>query len=317
MRSPALPPLSYGAANVGNLYRAITDEQAHDLLQTAWDCGLRYFDTAPHYGLGLSERRLGRFLAGKPRDEFTVSTKAGRLLRPDPDGAGRTDEEHGFAVPADLRRVWDFSETGVRRSLEESLERLGLDRVDILYLHDPEEHDLHPALGTGVPALARMRDEGLLSAVGLGSKSIEALLAAVRTGALDVLMVAGRYTLLEQPALEEVIPECRSAGVAVVCAAVFSTGLLASDPPTADGRYMYGAVPAETLARARAIAAVCRQHGVELPAAALQYPLRDPTVCTVVAGGETPEQVRQNADRMRVRIPDELWAQLSAEGLVG
>lgn len=315
MGSPELRPLSYGAANLGNLHRAMSDGQADELLQTAWDCGVRYFDTAPHYGLGLSERRLGRFLAGRPREEFVVSTKAGRLLRPDPDGAGRTDETNGFVVPADLRREWDFSESGVRRSLEESLGRLGLDRVDVVYLHDPEEHDLRPALATGVPALARLRDEGLVSAVGVGSKSTEALLAAVRTGALDLLMVAGRYTLLEQPALDEVVPACRAEDVTVVCAAVFNSGLLASDTPSADGRYEYGTVPATTLERARAIAAVCRDLGVELPAAALQYPLREPTVGTVVVGGATPGQVRQNAERMRVAVPGELWARLTAEGL--
>lgn len=308
--------LSYGAANVGNLYRALDDEEAHRLLETAWECGIRYFDTAPHYGLGLSERRLGAFLATKPRDEYTVSTKVGRLLRPNPEGAGRLDLDHDFAVPADLRRVWDFSEAGIRSSLKESLERLGLDAVDILYLHDPEEHDLDAALATGVPALAALREEGQVSAVGVGSKSTAALLAGVRTGGPDLLMVAGRFTLVEQPALEEVIPECRARNVGVVNAAVFNSGLLAANTPSPDARYEYRRVPDDVLARARAIAAVCAEFGVELPTAALQYTLREPVVRTVVVGGATPEQIRQNADRMSAPVPEALWQRLSADGLV-
>jgi D-threo-aldose 1-dehydrogenase len=308
--------LGYGAANVGNLYRAVSDDEAYEILEAAWGCGIRYFDTAPHYGLGLSERRLGAFLATKPRDEYVVSTKAGRLLRPNPGGASRLDDENDFAVPANLRRVWDFTEAGIRQSLTESLERLGLDRVDVLYLHDPEEHDLHPALATGVPAIVALREEGLVSAVGLGSKSTEALLAGVRTGALDLIMVAGRYTLVEQPVLDEVVPECRARGVGIVNAAVFNSGLLASPTPRGDARYEYRAVPPEVLARAREIAAVCAKYGVELPAAALQYTLRDPLVRTVVVGGAKPEQVRQNAERMQAPIPEELWQRLEREGLV-
>lgn len=307
-------PLSFGAANVGNLYRAITDEQAAHLLQAAWDCGIRYFDTAPHYGLGLSERRLGTFLAGKPRADFIVSTKVGRLLRPAAVTTG-TDASNDFVVPADHERVWDFSDSGVRRSLEVSLGRLGLDRVDVLYLHDPEEHDLHPALAIGVPAVCSMREEGLVDAVGVGSKSTAALVAAVRTEALDLLMVAGRYTLAEQPALAELLPLCRAAGVGVVNAAVFNTGLLATRCPGEQGRYEYGSVPADTLARVRAIAAVCEDLGVELPAAALQYPLREPSVRTVVVGAATPEQVHENAERMHRPIPEELWHRLAQQGL--
>src|SRR5687767_14581225 len=171
----------------------MSDEDAWAVLEAAWDGGIRSFDTAPHYGLGLSERRLGAFLATKPRADYVVSTKVGRLLRPSPETADRLDDENQFAVPASLRRVWDFSADGVRASLEESLERLGLSEVDILYLHDPEEHDLAADLSTGVPAVAALRDEGLVKAVGIGSKSNGALLASVRTGPLDLAMVAGRY----------------------------------------------------------------------------------------------------------------------------
>jgi len=308
--------LGYGAANVGNLYREVSDEVAWAALEAAWDSGIRYFDTAPHYGLGLSERRLGAFLRTKPREEYVVSTKVGRLLRPNPDGAGGTDLAHDFAVPADLRRVWDFTADGIRRSLDESLLRLGLDTVDILFLHDPEEFDLAPALSTGVPALADLRAQGQIRASGIGSKSTAALLAAVRTGELDLLMVAGRYTLLEQPAALEVLPECRSRGVGVIAAAVFNSGVLARSVPVAGDRYEYGTIPDELLDRARRIADVCAQFDVELPTAAVQFALHDPAVISVVVGSGRPDQVRQNAERMAARIPDQLWRALKDNELV-
>ncbi len=316
MAEPALGRLGYGAANIGNLYRAMTDEEAWAVLDAAWESGVRYFDTAPHYGLGLSERRLGAFLATKPRADYVVSTKAGRLLRPSPGTADRMDDANQFAVPASLRRVWDFSADGIRAGLEESLERLGLPEVDVLYLHDPDEHDLAADLATGVPAVAALRDEGVVAAVGIGSKSIEALLAAVRTGALDLAMVAGRYTLLEQPALDDVVPACREAGVGIVAAAVFNSGLLSKPRPAAGARYEYGAVPAGLLERARRIEEVCARHGVALPEAAVQFPLREPGVRSVVVGGATPEHVRENAQRMRAGIPDALWDELAGDGLV-
>ena len=298
--------LGLGAANVGNLYRAMSDEDASAVLEAAWDSGIRSFDTAPHYGLGLSERRLGAFLATKPRAEYVVSTKVGRLLRPSPETADRLDDANQFAVSASLRRVWDFSAGGIRASLEESLERLGLSAVDVLYLHDPDEHDLAADLESGVPALAALRDEGLVTAVGIGSKSTEALVAAVRTEALDLAMVAGRYTLLEQA--DEVVAACRETGVGIVAAAIFNSGLLAKPRP--GGRYEYGAVPPALLAKAERIADVCERHGVTLPEAALQFPLREPAVRSVVVGAATPEQVRENARRMAVAIPEALWDEL-------
>jgi D-threo-aldose 1-dehydrogenase len=316
MTELVLGRLGYGAANVGNLYREVSDEMALAALEAGWDSGIRYFDTAPHYGLGLSERRLGAFLRTKPRAEYVVSTKVGRLLRPNPEGAGGTDLAHDFAVPADLRRVWDFTADGIRRSLEESLLRLGLDAVDILFLHDPEEFDLAPALATGVPALAHLRAQGLIRAAGIGSKSTAALLAAVRTGELDLLMVAGRYTLLEQPAALEVLPECRARGVGVIAAAVFNSGVLARQVPAAGDRYEYGAIPDELLDRARRIAQLCAQFDVELPTAALQFALHDPAVVSVVVGGGRPEQVRANAARMGAPIPDQLWQALEDSELV-
>jgi len=308
--------LGYGAANVGNLYREVSDEVAWAAMAAAWDSGIRYFDTAPHYGLGLSERRLGAFLRTKPREQYVISTKVGRLLRPNPDGAGTTDLAHDFAVPGDLRRVWDFTADGISRSLDESLQRLGLDAVDILFLHDPDEFDLTSALATGVPALAELRAQGRIRAAGIGSKSTAALLSAARTGQLDLLMVAGRYTLLEQPAALEVLPECRARGVGVIAAAVFNSGVLARPVPAAGDRYEYGAIPEEMLARVRRIAEVCARFEVELPTAAVQFALRDPAVRNVVVGGGRPDQVRQNAERMTAPIPDGLWRALEDNELV-
>jgi D-threo-aldose 1-dehydrogenase len=316
-RVPPSGRLGFGGANLGNLFTAMSDEQAHAVLEAAWECGIRYFDTAPHYGLGLSERRLGAFLATKPRDEFVVSTKVGRRLEPSPETSDELDEEGGFVVPADPRRVWDPSPAGVRRSLDESLERLGLDRVDVLFLHDPDEYDdMETSVASAVPALVALREEGLVSAVGIGSKSVAAHLAGVRAGDLDLLMVAGRYTLLEQPAAPELIPECRERGIGIVVAGAFNSGLLATSTPGPGARYEYGDAPAEVVEKAQRLAMVCGKHGVELPAAALQFPLREPVVRSVVLGATEPEHVRQNVQRVAEELPDRLWEELAEEGFL-
>jgi D-threo-aldose 1-dehydrogenase len=309
--------LGYGAAAVGNLYRAVDDEAAQRLLDAAWDAGIRYFDTAPHYGLGLSERRLGRMLRGRPRDQFVLSTKVGRLLVPDPDGATRRDDDL-FEVPADHRRIWDFSESGVRRSLEDSLRRLGLDRVDVLYLHDVErsDGDAGEAVDRGIAALARLRDEGLVRAVGIGSSDLGAVERALRTDAVDLVMLPGRYTLLEAPAQDVVLPMCEERGVGVVNVAVFNSGLLATSAPTEESRYEYRQVPPEKLRRAQELGRACRALGVELPTAAVQFALRHPAVVSVVVGADTPEQIRENAARVAERVPGQLWETLAEKGLL-
>jgi len=312
---PALGPLGYGAANVGNLDRELGDDEAAAVLEAAWQAGVRYFDTAPHYGLGLSERRLGAFLRGKPRDEFVLSTKVGRLLVPDPAGASRTDAANGFQVPADLRRVWDFSAEGIRRSIADSLDRLGLDHVDIAYLHDPERSDvgLHAALETGIPALVALRAEGVVARIGVGSMVNATLLAAVRTGALDLAMVAGRLTLADPSALAEVVPECRARGVGLVAAEVFNSGMLAGTEPSP--RFDYAEADRELLARVRRVAAVCADHGVELPVAALRFPLEHGALTDVV-GADRPEQVHENRRRLEAVVPQALWDDLAEQGLV-
>lgn len=311
-----LPRFGYGAANIGNLYRALTDEEAWSILEGAWSAGVRYFDTAPHYGLGLSEQRLGSFLATKPRDEFVLSTKVGRLLQSVPNEGRALDLDHDFAVPSDFERRWDFTADGIRRSLEASLERLGMDRVDILFLHDPEKHSLDAADQEAYPALIALREEGLVSGVGVGSMSIPALERAASNPELDVLMVAGRLTLAEQPALETVLPTAAQHGTSIVAAGVFNSGLLASNRPAAGARYEYGQVPEAVLARVTAIAAICDEFAIDLPTAALQYTLRLPAVASVIVGGSRPEQVAQNAARMSSPVPDELWTRLRAVGLI-
>lgn len=293
--------LGYGTADIGNHRGSVSSSEADRVLAAAWESGIRLFDSAPHYGLGLAEQRLGRFLAGVPRDDVVVSTKVGRLLEPSGGAGSDTD---GFLVPATHRRVWDFSPAGVRRSLEESLARLGLDRVDVVYLHDPEQDDLDRALGDGLETLVELKREGLATAIGIGSMHAGALTAAAGTGVVDVLMVAGRHTILDH--CPDLLEACRRHGVGIVAAAVFNGGLLA-DPPTFD----YRPASAELVDRIRRIDAVCASFGVPLRAAALRYPLREPLVRAVVAGATSPEQVRQNAADMAVAIPEELWARLS------
>ncbi|AQY02855.1 D-threo-aldose 1-dehydrogenase [Microbacterium foliorum] len=312
----AVPALGYGAANVGNLFRPLSDDESWAILEAAWDSGIRYYDTAPHYGLGLSERRLGAFLQTKPREEYVLSTKVGRLLRPNPDHDGGLDTANDFHVPDDLQRVWDFSDDGIRAGLDESRERLGIEQIDLVYLHDPERHDLDLALAEALPALEQLRSDGQVSAIGIGSMVSDALAASVRSADLDLIMVAGRYTLLEQPAAAEVLPACRETGTGIVAASVFNSGLLASSEPRRDGRYEYGQLPDELWERLLRIARVCADHAVPLPAAAIQFPLQSDVVRSVVVGGSRPAQLRQNAEYAALEIPAALWDELAAEGLI-
>jgi D-threo-aldose 1-dehydrogenase len=319
--------LGFGGAGVGNLYRAMPDSKAIATLEAAWDSGIRYFDTAPHYGLGLSERRMGSVLQRKPRQEFVVSTKVGRLLVPNhgvrtgdtPAGtAGMPDvprDPEGFDVPATSRRVWDFSERGIRQSLEESLERLGLDHVDIAYLHDADVHDLEAGIRHGLPALEKLRSEGLVHAIGVGVNSAEAALASVEGASLDLVMLAGRYTLLEQPDVP-LLERCMEKGTGVVNVGVYNSGLLARQEVPDDAHYNYAQAPHLQVERARELAGICAGFGVELPTAALQFGLRHPAVVNVTVGATSPEQVRDNAARMAEEVPGELWTELSRRGLI-
>jgi D-threo-aldose 1-dehydrogenase len=309
-----LPSLGFGAAQMGNLFRETTDEEAAQAAGAAWAAGIRYYDTAPHYGLGLSERRLGEALAERPRQHFLVSTKVGRLLVPSPESSDRPDDE-GFAVPASVRRVWDFSADGVRRSLESSLERLGLDRVDIVYLHDPDNHWMEAA-SSGIDALRRLREQGVIDAIGVGMNQSAMPAEFVRRHDIDIVMLAGRYTLLDQCALDDLLPLAIERGVRIVAAGVYNSGLLSEPRPVAGAPYDYQPARPDLVDRARRLAVVCEAHGVDLPTAALHFPLRHPAVASVVVGCRTPEQVRLNVARFAASVPDELWAELESTGLV-
>jgi D-threo-aldose 1-dehydrogenase len=308
-----LSELSLGCAQLGNLYREVSDRDARATVDAAWRLGVRYFDTAPHYGLGLSERRLGAALASFPRDACLISSKVGRLLEPVEVVDGLDDD--GYVVPATHRRVWDFSRDGIRRSLTESLDRLGLDRVDIVYLHDPDEH-WSEVVETGYPALAELRAEGIVTAIGAGMNQSAMLADLVRQTDVDVVMLAGRYTLLDQRSLDDLLPACEERGVAVVAAGVFNSGILARSEPPEQAKYDYVDAPAELLERARAIARVCERHGTTLPAAAIAFPLAHPAVVSVCVGARSPEQIELNAARYADDVPTELWAELKADELL-
>lgn len=315
MTLPELGRLSFGGAGIGNLYRAMDDAVAAATLSAAWDAGLRYFDTAPHYGLGLSERRLGAFLATKPREEFVISTKVGRILKAVDNPEGARDSQ-GFDVPADTVRIWDPSEAGIRRSIEDSLERMGLERIDIAYLHDPDVYDLEAGIKQALPALQNLRAEGLVKAIGVGSNSSNALAECVESADIDLIMLAGRYSLLEQPAATDLLPLCLQRNVLVANCGVYNSGLLARPVVSENAHYNYEPAPAKILSRAKALAACCDEFGVELPAAALQFAVAHPAVATVVVGASNAQQIQQTADRMAAAIPAELWRALVERGLL-
>ncbi len=300
-------PLVFGGAPIGGLYAPVSDEAAAATLQAAWDAGIRAFDTAPHYGVGLSERRIGDFLAGRPRAEFVVSTKVGRRLVPaaGPGSADGADEFYG--TPA-LRRVRSYSADGALRSLEDSLRRLRLDAVDTALIHDPDEHKAE-ALDGAYPALARLRADGAVGAIGVGVNSAALAEWFVTRCDLDCVLVAGRYTLLDDSAAASLFPLCRSRGVAVLAGGVFNSGILAGGD-----RYDYATAAPGVMARARRIEGVCARHGVPAAAAALRYALRHPAVTAAVVGARTPDEIRADAGYLSLDIPDALWADLADLG---
>ncbi|MET9730422.1 aldo/keto reductase [Streptomyces sp. NPDC006458] len=304
--------LAFGAAALGNLFTETTEEQAAAALDTAWDKGIRSFDTAPHYGLGLSERRLGASLRARPRSEYTLSTKVGRRLQPLADRSG-DDLANGFAVPTTHRRVWDFTADGVRRSLDDSLHRLGLDHIDIVYLHDPDDHGPQ-ALDEAYPALERLRAEGVVKAIGVGMNQPALPARFVRDTDIDVVLLAGCYTLLEQSGLDELLPLAAERGVSVVAGGVFNSGLLAAPGPGAT--YGYRQADPDVLERALAIQRVCADHGVPLRAAAARFPLGHPAVASVLLGLRSAAEVEDAVAQFHRPVPDELWSDLRTAGLL-
>ncbi|MFF6883718.1 aldo/keto reductase [Streptomyces sp. NPDC012421] len=308
-----LTELGFGASALGNLYRTTPVEDALAAVDAAWAAGIRYFDTAPHYGLGLSEIRLGAALRSRPRSEYVISSKVGRLLVPNEHPRG-TDPE-GFVVRDDLRRQWDFSRDGVMRSMESTLERTGLDRLDIVYLHDPDDH-WRQAAEEAMPALAALRDQGVIGAIGAGMNQAAMPARFLRETAADVVMLAGRYTLLDQSALDDVLPAAEEHGKSVVAVGAFNSGLLSHDQPAEGMKYDYEAAPAPMVARASAIAQVCAAHGTTLPAAAIAFPRTHPSIINVTLGMRSAAQVARNTALHGRPVPDGLWDDLRAQGLI-
>jgi D-threo-aldose 1-dehydrogenase len=314
--------LGFGTAEIGGLFRAVSDEAAAEVVAHAWHAGVRYFDSAPLYGYGNAERRLGAVLRDRPRDDFVISTKVGRRLVPIDDVAPDADvdrqsrdgvDDANYVGTPPVRVVFDYSVDGVMRSVEDSLRRLGLDRIDILYIHDPDDH-WEAAIRGAYPALDRLRAEGIVRAIGAGMNQAEMLARFAREGDFDVFLVAGRYTLLDQAALRELMPLCVEKGIAVVIGGVMNSGILADPRPGA--RFNYAPAPPLLIERAQRIRAVCERHGVPLRAAAIQFPLAHPAVAALVAGVRTAEHLDDYPRLMAMPLPDELWSELRAEGLI-
>jgi D-threo-aldose 1-dehydrogenase len=288
----------------------VPDSVARETIVRALELGVGYIDTAPLYGAGLAEQRLGTVLPAVPREQFVLSTKTGWLLRPSgarpADGGPPAASEPVAAVP-------DMSASGIRRSLEESLERLGLRHVDILYLHDPDDF-ADEAVSSALPALLKLRDDGLVTAVGAGMNQAEMLDRFVRDFDLDVVLLAGRYTLLDQSGLTSLLPRCHARGVGVVIGGAFNSGILADPRPGAPFNYRPAAQP--LVEKAQAMAAICTRHCVPLSAAALQFPMGHPAVAAVLQGPEDRAQLEANVAAFTTAIPDACWAELQTTGLL-
>jgi D-threo-aldose 1-dehydrogenase len=318
----AVTRLSFGGASIGGLFRRVEPDDAVRVARHAWDLGIRSFDTAPLYGYGESERRIGRALADRSRDDFVLSTKVGRLVyRADaiPDDAdvdrqamaGREDAFYHRTEP--VRVVFDYTDDGVLRSIEASLDRLGLDRIDIALIHDPDDH-WEAAIEGAYPALDRLRSEGVVRAIGVGMNQAPMLARFARETDVDVLLMANRYTLLNQEAIDELLPVCAERGIAVLIGGVMNSGILVD--PSPEGRFDYAPASPDAVDRARRLAAVCERHGVELRAAAIQFPLAHPAVTSLVAGVRSVEHLDEYPRAMAVDLPAALWAELRAEGLL-
>ncbi|WP_432144829.1 aldo/keto reductase [Streptomyces sp. bgisy084] len=306
-----VPPLGLGCAPLGNLYRAVPEARAREVVRTALATGAGYFDTAPHYGVGLSEERLGRALRGHDRTTYTLSTKVGRRLRPLAPGERAAGE--GFVDTPARARVWDLSRDGIRATLDASLTRLGVDAVDIVYLHDVEDR-LPEVYETGFPALAELRAQGVVRAIGFGMNHSDVLARLVADLDVDVVLCAGRWTLLERTALDDLLPVCARRGTSVVVGGVYNSGLLADPSPGAP--YNYAAAPGPVLDRARQLASVCAEFDVPLKAAALRFPFGHRAVAAAVVGAAAPDEVAENARLFTHDIPDRLWHTLVARGLL-
>jgi len=316
--------VALGGAPLGNLYRALSDDEAVAVVRRAWRLGIRYFDTAPHYGHGLSERRLGMALRDVARDGFVLSTKVGRILHAD---ANAPSSQHGYVdVPAFVQK-YDYTGEGVMRSLDDSRKRLGLDRIDLVYVHDldrathGDDFDRHfrMLLDSGLPALAELKRVGEIAGYGIGVNGVAICLDVLRHADLDAILLAGRYTLADQSALPELLPLCISRNVAVVLGGPFNSGILATGArPTAGQIPYFDYAPASTamVSHVSALEAVCARHGVPLRAAALQFPAAHPAIAVVLAGARSQDEVEDLVAMRRCAIPAGFWVELRERGLI-
>ena len=308
--------LGFGATAIGGMYTAVTSHDASDAVAAAWESGIRFYDAAPQYGRGNGETRLGEGLAPYPRERYVLSSKVGRLLRagapPNPDDFGPDGTPYDADAP-EVATVYDYSRDGVLTSIEESLKRLGTDHLDLVHVHDPDDY-VEEALATAFPTLIELREQQVIKAIGAGMNQTAALEIFARESDPDVFLLAGRYTLLEQHALDTFLPLCAERGIAVIAGGVFNSGLLANPRPGT--HYNYDPAPASLIARARRLGAVCERHGVPLKAAALQLPAAHPVIAATLTGARSRAEVEENVALFDLPIPASLWAELKAEGLL-
>ena len=297
--------LGLGTAQLGGLYSSIADEEGQALVDTAIERGIRYFDTAPHYGKGVSEKRLGRYLSKYPRNSWVLSTKVGRLLVP------TEKEDDSFFLDADnsVERLQDYSQSGIRRSFEDSLERLNLDSIDIVYIHDPDDY-ADDAINHAYPALAKLRDEGLVKSIGIGMNFNEIPTRVINETDIDVVMNAGRYTLLDQSASDELFPAALRKGVSIVSVGVFNSGVLAN--PSKDSHYFYDPAPNHIVARALEFQNELKEYGVSLQQAAIQFPMRREAVKCVVVGCRSSQSLQENISNFDAEVPAEAWEKVDS-----
>ena len=317
----AIDTLGFGCASLGNLYHAVSDADARQILDSAWSRGFRYYDTAPHYGQGLSERRVGDALRRFRGREYVLSTKVGRLLKP----MGYADERHAFMSPMPFDIFYDYSYDGIMRSFEDSLQRLGLDRIDIIYMHDigaathgAKNEDLFPiAMDGGYRAMDELRGSGAVSAIGLGVNEHEVCEAALDHGDWDCFLLAGRYTLLEQEALNTFLPHCLERKCSIVIGGAYNSGILATGVRRKGPLYYnYEPAPEWVVKKVAEIERACEEFGIPMAAAALQFPLAHPAVASVIPGIGKPKRIEQTLDLFTAEIPADFWSALAERGLL-
>jgi D-threo-aldose 1-dehydrogenase len=301
--------IGLGTAPLGGLFSPVSDADAEATIERAWSLGVRFYDTAPLYGFGLAERRLGSFLRRQQRDSFAISTKVGRLLR---SATAATEDDHYKGTPAE-RPQFDFSYDGVMRSVEESLARLGLDRVDVLLVHDPDDH-YEDAVAGAFRALRRLRDDGTVKAMGAGMNQSAMLARFAETAPVDCFLLAGRYTLLDQGALTTLFPACRAKGIGIILGGIYNSGILAN--PRAGAKFNYEDADAALLARALELQALCRKHGTDLKAAAVQFCMAHPAVTVALQGARSAAEVSDNIAMAERLVPSSFWHELRERNLV-